>query len=66
MSVSDDIRKAVEARLRKGVTRYAIARDAEVDYRSIALWLDEDRDIRLSTIDALADYLGMELRPKKR
>ncbi|MFH1267202.1 MAG: helix-turn-helix transcriptional regulator [Planctomycetota bacterium] len=65
MTVSDDLRAAVKEAMRRGVTRYRISRDAKVDHSALSRFLTEDRDLRLSTVDALASYLGLELRGNK-
>jgi len=64
MSVSERIRVAVAAAITSGQTRYAIAKGAGIGYGVLARWLDEGRDIRASTIDKLAEHLGLELVPK--
>jgi hypothetical protein len=64
MALADDIRSAVEKAVSTGrETRYSLAKGAGVEYRTLARWLDEDRDIKLSTAASLAAYLGLELRP---
>jgi hypothetical protein len=62
-AVTGSIRDAVDKAVASGVTRYAIARDAEIDYATFARWLDEGRDIRASTIDKLAAHFGLVLVP---
>lgn len=48
-----------EAIYESGLTRYRIAKDSGVDYYTLARFLDEGRDIRLSSVQKLADYFGM-------
>jgi hypothetical protein len=62
-TISDALKRAIAARKE---TRYATALHAEINYRTLQRWLDEDADIRLSTVQALADYLGLELKPKSK
>ena len=46
-------------------SRRQIAKEAGVDYYALARFLDEDRDIRLSTLEKLAEYFGMRFtRPR--
>lgn len=62
MAISTDLRKAVEEEIASSrETRYSLAKAAGIDYYSFTRWLDENRDIRASTIDALAEYLCLEL-----
>ena len=63
MTVSETLRGAVEEAMRRGVTRYRIAHDSGVDHTGLSRFLTEGRDVRVSTVDALAGYLGLELRP---
>ena len=63
MSVSSTLRTAVQAAMARGVTRYRIATDSGVDHTHLTKFLREGRDIRISTADALSEYLGLELRP---
>ncbi|MFH1267606.1 MAG: helix-turn-helix transcriptional regulator [Planctomycetota bacterium] len=65
MSVSETLRAAVKAEMRRGTTRYRIAEDSGVDLTALSRFLTEDRHIRASTVDALAEYLGLELGPKR-
>ena len=65
MTVSESLRAAIREAMRQGTTRYRIAQDADVDHSGLSRFLDEGRDIRVSTVDALAEYLGLELGPKK-
>ena len=65
MSVSETLRATVKEAMRRGVTRYRIAKDSGVDHTALSRFLEEGRDLRVSTVDALAEYLGLELGPKK-
>ncbi len=64
MPISEALRAAVRTALERGCTRYRIAKDAGLDHTALTRFLAHGRDVRLSTVDALADYLGLELRPK--
>ena len=61
MTVSESLRAAVKEAMAQGVTRYRIAKDARLDHTALSRFLAERRDLRLSTIDALAEFLGLEL-----
>lgn len=67
MAIHDELQKAIA---KSGQTRYAIAKGAGVDYDALADFLDKGRDIRLSTAEKLASYLGMRLmtppKPKRK
>jgi len=65
MSISETLRAAVRTALERGVTRYRIAKDAGLDHTALTRFLVDGRDLRVSTVDSLADYLGLELAPKK-
>jgi len=62
--VSDQILEALEELLEKGVTRYRIAQDSGVNHTVLCQFLRRERSVRMDTIDMLADYLDLELRPK--
>ena len=65
MTVASNLKFAVEQAIASGgETRYSIAKGSGVEYRSLVRWLDEDKDIRLSTVNAICSYLNLELRPK--
>ena len=66
MPISEQLRKAIEAAEKRGTTRYRIAKDAGIGYDGLARYLDYDRDIRLSSVDLLADSLGLELQPRAK
>lgn len=53
------------AALNSGQTMYALAKGAGIDRAVMVRYLNEDRDMRLTTAAKLAAYLGLELRPAK-
>jgi hypothetical protein len=65
-AVSAPLRKAVEDAIAKGATRYSIAKGAGIDQASFVRWLDEGRDIRISTADKLAAYFGLVLKRDRK
>ena len=64
MSISESLRSAIQAAICGGATRYRIARNAGVDQTALSRFLAQRRDIRVSTVDGLAEALGLELRRK--
>jgi hypothetical protein len=68
MSVSSVLHKELEKVLKSGVTRYQVAKDSGVAITTLSNFLyppkgEKAVDLRLSTVDALADYLGLEVQP---
>ncbi len=62
--VSDQLREVIEA---TDATYYRIAKDAEIDWGTLQRFVDGRRpNIRIDTIEKLCEYLGLELRRKKR
>ena len=66
MSMITEQLKSYIAKRMETETRYAIAKGAGVKFSTLSRFIEEGRDIRASTIDALADYLGLELRSKAK
>ena len=62
MKISETVRAAVDAYLEQGGTVYALAKASGVLDSTILRWLEGNRDIRASTIDALAYSLGVKAR----
>ena len=61
------VRAAVEEAIASGrYTRYSLANAAGIGYRVLARYLDESRDIKLSTASALSATLGYVLCPSKK
>ena len=63
MTVGAQLRKAAVTAILDGATKYSIAKGAGVNYATFLRWLEEHRDIRLSTVNSLAAFLNLELRP---
>jgi hypothetical protein len=57
------IRKAIADRKE---SKYATAKGAKLDYASFVRFLDGNADVRLSTVEALVEYLGLELKPRSK
>ena len=64
MSVSEQLKAAIEKAEKKGETRYKIAQESRVDYTVLVRFLDKGTDFKLRTVDRLCEYLGLELKPK--
>ncbi|HUT12479.1 MAG TPA: helix-turn-helix domain-containing protein [Thermoguttaceae bacterium] len=62
--VSEQLLEALDQLLDKGTTRYRIAKDSGVNHTVLCQLLRRERSVRMDTLDMLADYLGLELRPK--
>lgn len=58
MSIDRTIRRAIA---KSGQTRYAIAKGAGIEYAALVRYLDEHRDIRLSTAERLVGYLRIKI-----
>ena len=63
MPVANQLKNAIET---SGQSRYAIAKGAGIKYSTLVRFLDENADIRLSTVDALAGHLGIDMAGVKR
>jgi DNA-binding phage protein len=59
------LRRALAARL-KTETRYRVAKQTGVSYQAISSFLTHEADMRLSSIEALCAYLGLEIAAKQR
>ena len=58
--VSKALREAI---VERGLTAYATAKQAGVSVDAIQRFLNEQRGLNLSTVDKLADALGLTLCP---
>lgn len=63
MDIDQQLREAIN---QSGLTRYAVAKGAGVEYGVLRRYLDEGRDLRLSNVAKLAAFLGLELKPTKK
>lgn len=63
MSMTATLRRAIRD---SGETPYRIAKDAGVDQSVLSKFIHGERDLKLSTVEKLAGYLGLELRPKRK
>ena len=60
-TMAETLRKAC---LDSGLTPYRIAKDGGTTPEVISRFINEGRDIRISTVDKIAGVLGLELKPK--
>ena len=58
MSLSASLRRFIQ---RKKESKSRIARESRITYKTLSDFLDGNADIRLQTLDRLAEYLGLEL-----
>ena len=63
MTLSETLRKAV---LTSKKTRYAVAVGSGVDHAVLRRFMRKERDIKLTTAEHLADFLGLELRSTRK
>lgn len=64
-TISDQLRAAVEARIKQGWTVYRLAKVARITPAMLSRFLKEGLDLRLSTAAKLASALDLELRAKQ-
>ncbi len=62
MRISQALREAIQ---RSGLTIYRIAKDCDTHSSVVARFVHGERDLRLETADRIAEYLGLELRPRR-
>jgi len=62
MTMSDVLRRAIS---RSKATQYRISRATGVPQSSLLRFVRGDTSLRLDKAAAVAEYLGLELRPKK-
>lgn len=67
MPITDQLLKAIADAQENGETLYRIAKESGVNHTALTRFVTgERRDIRVSTADKLAAYLGLSLTPDKR
>jgi|DewCreStandDraft_4_1066084.scaffolds.fasta_scaffold94905_2 transcriptional regulator with XRE-family HTH domain len=62
-TVTERLRAAI---LAAGVTQYRIAEDTGVNRAALSRFIRRQRGLDGSSIDVLAEYLGLDLLPAKR
>ena len=66
MTVTDQLRAAIEAETKRR-TLYQVAKGSGVNWAVLSRFLTGERPtLRSDTMDRLCDYLGLELRPRRR
>jgi transcriptional regulator with XRE-family HTH domain len=65
-NISDQLLAAVLDKIKSGVSQYAICKGAEIDPATLHRWIKGDRGINVDTLDKLAAYLGLALKPHRR
>ena len=61
-SITDPLRRAIRD---ADVTVYRIAKDSGISFTVVSRFHKGERDLTLATADKLADYFGLELRPRE-
>jgi len=61
MAISEQLREAIED---SGETLYRVAKDSGVSYPVVHSFANGG-EIKMTSADKLADYLGLELRPRR-
>lgn len=62
-SVSETLRNAIKE---SGLTHYRIAKDAGTTPAVVSRFAYGERDLRLETVDRIAEVLGLELRKREK
>ena len=60
--LSEQLRQAIRD---CGESRYALSKRTGIDQSTLTRFMSGERGLRLDVVDALAEALGMELRPKR-
>jgi transcriptional regulator with XRE-family HTH domain len=63
MTVSETLRQAIK---QSAESQYAISKGCGVEQSALSRFLSGERGLADKSIDAIAAYLGLELRPVKR
>jgi transcriptional regulator with XRE-family HTH domain len=63
LTVAEQVKKAIR---QSGMSAYAICCESGVNEATLSRFLNGNLDPRLSTLDKLADVLGLELKIHKR
>ena len=63
LDLNEQLRRAIAD---SGLTPYRIATDADVDRSVMTRFVNGERGLTLTTASRIADYLGLELRPRQR
>ncbi|MEQ8788888.1 MAG: helix-turn-helix transcriptional regulator [Pirellulaceae bacterium] len=63
IGIADALRKGIKA---TGETLYRVAEDSGVDYAVLHRFVNDGTNIAVSNAEKLAEYLGLELQPRRR
>ena len=63
MNIAEQLRQAAAD---SGQTGYALAKGSGIDRSMMVRFLNGDRGFNLDTAAKLAEYLGLELQPKRK
>lgn len=62
-TMTEVLKTAIE---RSGKTRYQISQDTGILQTSLSRFMRGETSLRLDKADVLAEYLGLELKPRRR
>lgn len=60
----EDLRQAVRARVGPGLSQAELGRQVGIDAGQLCRWLQGQTRLAQESLEALADYLDLELRPR--
>jgi len=63
LSLTEQLRQAIET---CGESRYAVAKATGIDQSALSRFMSGERGVSMRNLDALGEYLGLELLPKRR
>ena len=63
LTLAEQLRKVM---VDSGTSHYRIWKDTGISQPVITRFVNEDRNISIVTADKLAEYFGLELRPKRK
>lgn len=62
-TVSEQLREAIDT---SGQSRYAICKALKIDQAQLSRFMVGQRGLSVTVLDRLCDYLGLELRPRRK
>ena len=65
MTIDEQIRREIERLQKKGVTAYRIAKESGMTQPTLSRFLTRRRDLTLTSVQPLLDYLGLALVRRK-
>lgn len=62
----EDLRQAVRSRVGPGLSQAELSRQVGLDPGQLCRWLQGQTRLAQESLEALAEYLDLELRPRRR